>query len=97
MYFVGFFGYGVFYRYTNIAFEWGQSIEILTPKIAYPPNSKWEVDILFYKVTISMDSTKYKPYIRNIIYKLTKLKIDIRLLDFTLWFSRIKHSIAGQS
>ena len=50
-----------------------------------------------YKVTISMDSTKSKAYIRYIIYKLTKLKIDIRLLDFTLWFSRIKHSIAGQS
>ena len=36
MYFVGFFGYGVFYQYTNIAFQWDQSIEILTPKIAYP-------------------------------------------------------------
>ena len=31
-----------------------------------------------------MDSTKSKAYIRYIIYKLTKLKIDMRLLDFTL-------------
>ena len=45
-------------------------------KIAYRQSKKFEVNMLFYKVDISMDCTESIGYICYIIFKLTNSQVD---------------------
>ena len=48
--------------------------------------TKCEVDMLFYEVDISVDCTETKDFISYIIFQLTKLQVDLILMNFTFTF-----------